>query len=247
MELSKLISLLEAIAPPGLAEDFDNCKIGLIVKGSQDIKKVATALDPTPYAITRAAELGAQMLITHHTLIWDPVNKINDDLAEQLRLLLDHKLSLYSMHTNYDYADGGVNDTLACLLGLTGTEPFEGGRVGNVWETSLGAFAEMASRQLGCQVEYVGDDKKIIKRVALVAGSGFKIGLGPARDIGVDALFSSELKHDIIRGRGDVALLSAPHYYTEAPAMRVLADRLSPNVPAVFIDDPPEIKVVTQR
>jgi len=244
MKIDQLISRLEEIAPPDLAEDLDRGRIGLIVRGSPEINKVATALDPTPYAIGRAIEEGAGMLVTHHTLIWDPVNRIGEDLALQLRLLLDNQLSLYSMHTNYDNAPGGVNDVLAGLIGLSGVSAFYGGRAGKVREMSLREFALQASEKLGCRVEYAGDDDLAVKRVAVAAGSGFRMGLQPARLDGMDALLSSELKHDVVRNRGNVALVSAPHYYTEAPAMAALAGRLNDLVPAAFIDDPPRIKVV---
>jgi len=108
MKLDDLVRRLEELAPPALAEEFDAGRIGLIVKGAEDVDKVATALDPTPYVIRRAAEEGARALVTHHTLIWDPVNAINEDLAVRLKLLLDSGMSLYSMHTNYDNAPGGV-------------------------------------------------------------------------------------------------------------------------------------------
>ena len=85
MKINDLIFRLEEIAPPELAEEFDHGRIGLIVEGLPEVTKIATALDPTPYAIKLAIESGAQMLITHHTLIWDPVNRINEDLALQLR------------------------------------------------------------------------------------------------------------------------------------------------------------------
>lgn len=244
MKLGNLVSRLEEIAPPALAEEFDAGRIGLVVKGTNDVSKIATALDPTPYTIQRAIDEGAQMLVTHHTLIRDPVNCINEDLAARLKLLLDGNISLYSMHTNYDNAPGGVNDVLAGLIGLSGTEVFSGGRAGNVPETRLHAFAEGVSKKLGCNVEYVGDDDSRIKKVALVSGSGFRLALDAARKADVDVLLSSELKHDVILGRGSVALVSAPHYYTEAPAMKVLADRLSHLIPAVFIDDPPHIKTI---
>jgi dinuclear metal center YbgI/SA1388 family protein len=244
MKIGSLISRLEEIAPPDLAEEFDDGRIGLIVKGAPDITKIATALDPTPYVIERAIEEGAQMLVTHHTLIWDPVNSINEDLAHQLRLLLGGRISLYSMHTNYDNAQGGVNDVLARLIGLEGTECFYGGRAGKVPESTLEAFAAHVSMVLGCAAEYVGGNDTVVKRVALVAGSGFRLALEGARVNNIDVILSSELKHDVIRGRGKVSLVSAPHYYTEAPAMKVLAERLCEVVPAVFIDDPPKIRMV---
>lgn len=244
MKIGHLISRLEEIAPPDMAEELDRGRTGLIVRGSPEVNKIATALDPTPYAIKRAIEERAQMLVTHHTLIWDPVNRIGEDLAVQLRLSLDNHLSLYSMHTNYDNAPGGVNDVLARLVGLSNPAVFYGGRAGNVREMSLREFAWQAAEKLGCSVEYVGDDDRVIRRVAVVGGSGFKQGLEPARHDDVDVLLSSELKHDIIRNRGNVALVSAPHYYTEAPAMIALAERLNDFVPAVFIDDPPHIRMV---
>ncbi len=148
------------------------------------------------------------------------------------------------MHTNYDNAPGGVNDVLAGLIGLSDPVAFYGGRAGSVPETSLREFARLASDKLRCPVEYAGDDDRAVRRVALVAGSGFRPGLEPARNDNVDVLLSSELKHDVIRDRGDVALVSAPHYFTEAPAMAALAMRLNDFVPAVFVDDPPRTKVV---
>jgi dinuclear metal center YbgI/SA1388 family protein len=244
MKLSDLVSRLEEIAPPALAEEFDAGRIGLIVKGAEDVDKVATALDPTPYVIRSAVEEGAQALVTHHTLIWDPVNSISEDLAVRLKLLLDSGMSLYSMHTNYDNAPGGVNDVLAGLMGLTDTAVFYGGRAGNVPEMSLSNFAALASDRLGSDVEYVGDDDQVIRRAVVVAGSGFRLALDEARKAGIDVLLSSELKHDVILGRGNMALVSAPHYFTEAPAMKALADRLRQMVPAVYIDDPPRIKTI---
>ena len=246
MKLGNLVPRLEEIAPPALAEEFDSGRIGLIVKGADDIRKIATALDPTPYAIQRAIDEGAQMLVTHHTLIWDPVNTIDEDLAVRLKLLLDGGLSLYSMHTNYDRAPGGVNDVLAKLVGLSETVEFCGGRAGKAREQSLRSFASAVSENLGCDVEYLGDDDRMVRNVALVSGSGFRLALDGARKAGIDVLLSSELRHDVILGRGNVALVSAPHYFTEAPAMKALAERLGHLVPAVYIDDPPHIKTIHQ-
>lgn len=244
MKLDRLISKLEEIAPPEDAEDFDEGRIGLIVKGSEDVEKAATTLDPTPYAIKKAIELGAQMLVTHHTLIWDSINKVDSDLAVRLKLLLDSGISLYSMHTNYDNAGGGVNDVLAGLISMLDVEDMQGGRMGTVRDQPLREFVESVSNTLGCSVEYVGDDSKIISRVVTSAGSGFSHVLDGAKYFKADVILSSELKNDVIRHRGDVALVSAPHYYTEAPAMNNLAKRMSEFVPTMYIEDPPGIKVV---
>ncbi|HEY3422252.1 MAG TPA: Nif3-like dinuclear metal center hexameric protein [Methanocellaceae archaeon] len=244
MKLDRLVSKLEEIAPPEGAEEFDHGRIGLIVRGMSDVEKVATAMDPTPHAIKKAVDMGAQILVTHHTLIWDPINIVDEDLALQLKLLLDSGISLYSMHTNYDNASGGVNDVLANIMDLLDVEDMHGGRMGTVRDHTLREFAENASHRLGCPVEYVGDDRKIIRRVVTMAGSGFRHVLEGAKYFKADVILSSELKNDVIRNRGDVALVNAPHYYTEAPAMKTLAKRMSEFLPATFIEDPPGIKVV---
>lgn len=244
MKVQSLISRLEEIAPPGLAEEYDAGRIGLILKGAEDIEKAAVALDPTPYAIRRAAEEGAGILITHHALIWEPVSRIGEELAFKLKMLLDYGISLYTMHTNYDNAPGGVNDVLAGLIGLESPEPFYGGRAGCIAEMSLREFSRMAAKRLGCSVEYAGEEGRMVRRIATVAGSGFRLALEHAKESRIDVLLSSELRHDVIRGRGDVALVSAPHYYTEAPAMRSLAGRLSGVLPAFFIEDPPGLKTI---
>jgi dinuclear metal center YbgI/SA1388 family protein len=244
MELSELIRTLEEIAPPELAEEMDHGKIGLIVPGTRDVKKVATALDATHYVIRRAVESNADALIVHHTLIWNPLTSIDYGLARLLKILLDSRMSLYAMHTNFDRAPGGVNDTLASLLGLGNSVSIELSCAGTVEKQSLSSFATMAAKALHTDVEVVGDMDKEIRTVVTSAGSGFREALPIAKRLNADVLLSSELRHDVIRDRGEVALVSAPHYFTEAPAMKKLAEQLNAIVPAEYIDDPPEIRVI---
>jgi dinuclear metal center YbgI/SA1388 family protein len=244
MELSELVRTLEEIAPPELAEEMDHGKIGLIVPGTRDVKKIATALDPTPFVIKKAAEAKAGALIVHHTLIWDPLTAIDRSLAQSLKMLLDSRMSLYSMHTNFDRAPGGVNDTLASLLGMTSVVAIDLACAGMVEKQSLGSFAAMASKALRTDVEVVGDPDKEVRTVVSSAGSGFRDALPVAKRLNADVLLSSELRHDVIRDRGEVALVAAPHYFTEAPAMRKLAGQLEAVVPAEYVDDPPEIRVI---
>lgn len=128
MELVKLVKILEEIAPPVLADKFDEGRIGLILGMKKDVKKIAVALDANPYVLEKAAEMGADLLITHHTLIFHPINKISSYLAASLKLALESGISLYSMHTNYDRAEGGINDILAARIGLKNIEILEIGR-----------------------------------------------------------------------------------------------------------------------
>ncbi len=252
MNISNIIPVLEQIAPPELAEDFDEGKIGAILNLGNDIEKIAVALDPTDYVLNRAADIDADMLITHHTLIFHPITVVTKPLANSLKIALDNNISLYSMHTNYDKVQGGVNDVLADRLGLANVAKLslslnlELGRIGEIPTCSTDTFAKHVSKSLNTHVQYVGD-KDDISRVMVIGGSGFRAEyLDIAKENEVDAFVSGELKHDVIRARGDISLIDATHYATENPAMEHLCGRLLDmlDIDVEFIDHDPFINVM---
>ncbi len=240
MNLKELISILESIAPPELAEDFDTGRIGLVLDRAADIRKIAVALDPTDYVLKEAARLGVNLLITHHTLLFDPVNLISKRLSDTLKIAIDNDISIYTMHTNYDKAEGGVNDVLAELLGLRSVVPLELGRVGDIKQCDAAEFASIIAKKLDTHVQYIGDRE--IRKVMVVGGSGFRREyIDIALEHGADALVSGELRHDAIRYAGELCLFDATHYATEAPAMKRLCERLP--IEVVFIEDKPAVNV----
>lgn len=240
MKLQELIPLLESIAPPDLAQDFDTGRIGLVLDRAADVRKIAVALDPTDHALKEAARFGANLLITHHTLIFDPVNLISKKLSDTLKLAIDNDISIYTMHTNYDKAEGGVNDVLAGILGLRSIVPLALGRVGDIKPCSAQEFASFIAKKLDTHVQYTGN--KEIRKVMVVGGSGLRREyIDIALEHGADALVSGELRHDATRYAGELCLFDATHYATEAPAMKRLCERLP--VESVFIEDKPEVKV----
>ena len=153
MKLSKIVQVLEEIAPPEIADDFDRGRIGLILGLKDEVSKIAVALDANSCVLQKAAEIGADMLITHHTLIFHPVNVISKTLAASLKIALENEISLYSMHTNYDRAEGGINDVLAASLGLKNITTLELGRIGEIETCSTSNWQPMfriACRLLSC-------------------------------------------------------------------------------------------------
>ncbi|WP_440956427.1 Nif3-like dinuclear metal center hexameric protein [Methanosarcina sp. Mfa9] len=247
MELAKIVEILEEIAPPELAEDFDEGRIGLILDLENDVQKIAVALDANAYVLEKAAEIRADLLITHHTLIFRPVNIIPKPLATSLRLALENGISLYSMHTNYDRAKGGVNDVLAARLGLRDIEDVEIGRIGKVDPCSSAELAARVSECLKTPVMYAGE-KEGIKRVMVFGGSGFRNEyIQIARERGAEAFVSSELKHDVLRSNGDLCLIDATHYATENPGMEALCPRLREllGLEVEFIEQPSGLKAIT--
>ncbi len=241
MNLKEIIPILESIAPPDLAEDFDAGRIGLVLDRGADIRKIAVALDPTDHVLNEAARLGANLLITHHTLLFDPINLISKKLSDKLKIAIENDISIYTMHTNYDKAEGGVNDVLAESLGLTNCTPLALGRAGEIPPMGAREFASMISRKLDTHVQYIGDSE--IRRVMVIGGSAFRREyIDTAIEQGAGALVSGELRHDAIRYAGELCMFDATHYATEAPAMKRLCDRLP--VESVFIDDKPQLRVL---
>ncbi|MGB9940133.1 Nif3-like dinuclear metal center hexameric protein [Methanosarcina sp.] len=248
MELIKVVEILEEIAPPELADNFDEGRIGLILNLENDIKRIAVALDATSYVLKKAAEMKANLLVTHHTLIFHPINKISKPLAESLKLALENGISLYSMHTNYDRAEGGINDVLASRLGLRNIETAEIGSIGELEPCASAELASHVSETLKTPVVYAGE-KEGIRRVMVVGGSGFSTEfLEIARANGVDAFISSELKHNILRAYEDLCLIDATHYATENPGMEALCSRLCeiPGLEVEFIEQPSGLKAINK-
>jgi len=230
MKISGFLDEMERIAPAALAEEFDTGKIGLIVEGTDELMTICAALDPTIQVVNRAASLGADMLVVHHTPIFTPITRITGTTAHILRTLLGNRINLFVMHTNFDHAEGGINDSLADMLGLTNRERMSLGIVGDC-PLSL---PELVCR-LSCGVRIYGTID-VPGRVAVVGGSGFQPDLmEEARDLGADLFISSEMKHSIAR-QAPLPCIEATHYTLETPGMRSISERMG----WTYIDDPPE-------
>lgn len=119
MNVSRVMEIMAEMAPPRLAEDWDNAGLQF---GSPDwpVRHVFVALEPTVEAVNAACEAGADMLITHHPLIFKPLTAVN--VKTPTGAIIDAaargKLSIFAAHTNLDSAEGGVNDVLCQKLGL---------------------------------------------------------------------------------------------------------------------------------
>ena len=246
MELEKVVEILEQIAPLELADDFDRGKIGLILGLENDVKKIAVALDANLYIFKKAAEMRADLLITHHNLIFHPINKISKSLASSFKLAFENGISLYTMHTNYDREKEGINDSLAVKIGLKNCETADIGRIGEVEPCSSAELASHISKCLQTPVVYAGE-REGIRRVMVIGGSGFKsefLEIGRANRI--DAFISSELKHEILRAYEDICMIDATHYATESPGMEALCLRLRKllEIEVEFIKQPSRLRTI---
>lgn len=120
----KVIKVLESIAPPHLAEDWDNC--GLILGStSREVSKILVALEINEAVVSEAVAKSVDLIVTHHPLIFKAIKKINDldPIGKLLLKLAKQGISVYSCHTNLDIATGGTNDYLASRFSLKKVRP----------------------------------------------------------------------------------------------------------------------------
>ncbi len=229
MELTGAIDLLERIAPPDLAEEFDEGRIGLVVEGMDKIETVACALDATLSVVHDAVSMGASLLVVHHTPLWHPFTRVTGRYADLLRDVLAHELNIYVMHTNFDRAPDGINDALADLLHLDDRTEMSLGIVG-----TTAMDTEAMAGVLGGGLRVYGEVPETPK-IGVVGGSGFDLDLiHEAVKLGADAFLSSELKHSVLR-ESPVPLIESTHYALESPGMKALAERMG----WTYIEDAP--------
>lgn len=122
VKCASIFRLIEDIAPPCLAESWDNC--GLQVGDPQaEVEKALLTIDVSIAVAREAVDRGAGLIISHHPLMIKPLKNINtrQPMGELISFLIRNGITVYSAHTNLDAANGGVNSALAERLGLTGT------------------------------------------------------------------------------------------------------------------------------
>lgn len=123
--VQQVITLMEQLAPRSYAESWDN--VGLMV-GDRNamVTGVLTTLDVKEETISYAIEHDCNLIISHHPLIFKGLKQLSCDTAQgrMIHKLIQHKIAVYSAHTNLDIAPGGLNDMLAERLGLIDVKGF---------------------------------------------------------------------------------------------------------------------------
>lgn len=234
-----VLDLLEGLAPARLAESWDNP--GLQVGSySQKITRIFMALDPAPKALHSALDRHAELLLTHHPLIFTPLSQIDihtypgNVVMEAIR----SNISVVAVHTNLDVAPGGLNDILAEFLGLqditvlkemAGTDGAGLGRIGTLKEKkSFCSVAEDVKRIFGPDYRILTGQEDIqIQRVAVVGGAGGSL-VDVAAEKNADLLITGDVTHHhaLEAEMAGIALIDAGHFNTEQTAFMKFAERL---------------------
>ena len=246
-----VLAVLEQAYPASLAQEWDT-GIGLSC-GDRDaeVSTVLLAIDVDRDTVREAIELGAQLLLTHHPLLFRPVQSIaaDTDKGSLLQPMLKAGVAHAASHTNADSAAGGVNDALAATLQLSDLRPLVpaeenpsagSGRVGMLpAPMTLRAFAGRVAQVLPPTVGGIraaGDPDRLISTVALCAGAGDGF-LDAAADAGVDVYLTSDLRHHVVAefvaDPRRPALVDVAHWAGEWPWLAAAAALLTSRLPGL--------------
>ena len=228
MTVNDVYEWLNSFAPYETQEDYDNA--GLVAGNpNAQVRKVLFALDATKYAVVEAAGTGAELIVAHHPLMFHPIQALlyNHGEGAVLRALAASGLSLIAAHTNLDQCPGGVADSLAEALELTGMQTSADSpylRTGTL-RTPVRAkeFLAFLNRKLHSAARLYGNLDAMMQTVAVLPGAGGE----DAAYVQADALVIGEIKHHELLAALDKGLLvfDAGHYPTEFPGVAALYKR----------------------
>lgn len=239
--VSEIEQALFELAPRECAQDWDN--VGFLVgRRDREVRKVLAAMDITEDVIDEAVRWGADLIVTHHPVIFHGQKSVTDRdvTGNRVLRLLEGGLSAICMHTNLDCAEGGVNDILAQTLGVQNPERFTNEGVGRCgWlagPMALPEFVRLVSRALGCNGVRYADAGKPVHRVAVGGGA-----CGEFEDAaiyaGCDTFVTSDLSyHQFVDARAKgINLVDAGHFPTEDPICEKIVEYLAGRFPELQI------------
>lgn len=228
-------SYMDSISPFAMQEKWDNSGM-LIGDENTEVNRVALVLDITMEAVEYASNIGAELIISHHPVIFKPQKAfVKGNIAYELA---SRGMSAICAHTCLDCAEGGVNDVLCTMLDLQNVEIFPCEESENILRVGIlpekmtcNMLASYIKSVLGGTVRFC-DTGKVIDSVAVCGGSGgsFKDDIIKA---GIDAFITGDAgHHDFLDCKeAGLALFAAGHYETENPVISSLAKRLREQFP----------------
>lgn len=248
--VANILQFLDTIAPPYMKADWDN--VGLLCGSAEkEVQKVLVALDPFEGVADEAVQIGADLIVAHHPLIFLPISSVTDStsIGRTIQTLIRNDISAINAHTNLDCAPGGVNDVLAETLELRDIqviEPMGKDENGNDWgllrsgtvePQELSDFLSHVKEKLKCpSLRYVSGGKPVHK--VAVGGGACADELPAARDAGCDTFVTSDVKYNPFWNAHDMGinLIDAGHFYTENPICEVLCRQISTAFPDITVE-----------
>lgn len=232
--IDKVYQTIDMVAPFSLSDRFVNAtggydNSGIIVRaGEEKAEKVLFSLDLSPETVSRALEIGAKMIVTHHPAIWKGVERLDNATSpvKALSRCIANGISVISAHLNADTAVGGVDESLAKGLGATATKiqiDLDGGagygRAFDVKPQTLGKFVSDLKNTFDTQnVIVYGESQKEIRRAAAFCGAGADMdAVAYATQENCDVMVSADFSHHVVSEAVDrgIAVVHMTHYACE--------------------------------
>lgn len=243
MTVREVYSRLEERIPASLRESWDNDGLMCCSDDSRKVRRALVTLDVTEEVVDYAVANDFDLVLSHHPLIFRPLGALNEDshVARKVIKLIKNDVAVISLHTRADKVEGGVNDTLAEILGIKDTVPFgEGdlGRIGSLDEEyTMEDFAYMLRTTLGAEGIMVADAYIPIQRVAVVGGDG-KGYVGAALAAGADTYISGNIGYNVMAEAGEMGinLIEAGHFFTEQPVTTFFQSLLMRMDPDMYVE-----------
>ena len=223
LKVKDVYNYLSSLYPMENASSFDVGKVGLQFGSMNDeVKKVILCLDITNDVIDEAIKKDVNLIIAHHPFMFSPLVNLNYDsnFGQKLLKVFNNRINIMAFHTNFDVAIGGMNDTLANLLGLENIEMTTPElncdsfvRIGKCQETTLKDYCKVVKSAFNQDmVRVAGDLNKKITKVAIVGGSGsscYNDAIRSGADVFVTGQIPHHLGFDALEN--DFALIEVSH------------------------------------
>lgn len=243
MKAREIIQLMNEWALPELIDSWDNTGFQ-IGDDNKEVEKILVSLDLDSDVLEKAVEEKYDMIITHHPLIFKPINSITtlNPKEKLIYTIIKNEIIVYNAHTNLDQAQGGVNDELAKLLELKNptllspnnineTKSYGYGKIGEVEDIRLVDYIDFIKGKLS--IDYLtiyGDIDRTVNRVAICGGSGAEFIYNAYKEkaciyiTGDIKYHDAQLAHEL-----GLTIIDAGHYHTEKIILPVIKRYLEMN------------------
>lgn len=225
--ISAIYLHLKTVLPTSLSCDWDNDGLMVCVSPDKEVKKILLALDVTPAVAEYAVKIGADLIISHHPLIFSGIKRMDghDGTSRKVISLIQNDIAVMSFHTRLDAADGGVNDILASLFSLSDVEKFgvdgdTAARIGTLPKPmAFEDFCRLVKDTLSAPSVCGAKGSDTVSRLAVLGGSG-KDYICEAQKMGADTYLTGEVNYNYLleAAENGLSVITAGHYHTEAPS-----------------------------
>ena len=244
MKVKDIINIIEEFAPLSIQESWDNS--GLCIGSPEDeVSSVLLGLDCTPELVDEAIACGADMIVTHHPLIFSGLKKISPEnqIGEVVMKAIRAGIAVYAAHTNADKVIAGVSGAMAARLGLENVEILDEDGDG----TGLGVVGDFKKPMTVDEaVIYIKEkfDLKVVKaskpieglisRVAMCGGSGGSL-IGKAVASGAQLYISGDISYHNFFTQKGFMLMDIGHYESEKEIVEILFSLIKKNFPTFAV------------